>query len=565
MASASSTAASTAASTANSDYALIGEISLMSFGFSIARPLSKKIVQTYILCSEQLSSQDHYDYGMRAVKSVLTAAGNLKRAFPDEDENILILRSIRDVNVPKFLSPDIPLFDGITSDLFPGVVLPPADYEKLKAAMLRVMSNMRLQPVPNFVTKVIEVYEMFLVRHGFMIVGLPFSGKTCCYRVLAAALTLMADEGDTEQLKVSNPALNPKSVPPGRLYGEFDPVSHEWTDGILAVVYRNCAQDTTGQRMWMVFDGPVDAVWIENMNTVLDDNKKLCLMSGEIIAMSPVMNLIFEPMDLAVASPATVSRCGMVYMEPNQLGWRPLLVSWLATLPAAIEETQRQLLTELFDWMLDPVLWYLRRTCRSPVPTTDIMLARGVMRLIEAHCDSWCDTPEQPKKPPDPKKGCDILQNLFIFALTWGCGATVDHEGRHKFDAFVRQLLRKEVPEALSTPGAPQPLVPSLKISKPPPDKGTVFDVVLDVSNNSWREWMATVQPYAVPKGSRFSEIFVQTEDSVQAGYIIDVLVTHNVPVLMCGNTGTGKTILCRDRLLNGLVRQAPWAALHVV
>ena len=109
-----------------------------------------------------------------------------------------------------------------------------------------------------------------------------------------------------------------------------------------------------------MFDGPVDAVWIENMNTVLDDNKKLCLTSGEIIKMTDAMTMMFEVADLSVASPATVSRCGMVYLEPSILGLGPFSECWLRRLPD-VARAFRDKLARLFAEFLEPAIRFVIR------------------------------------------------------------------------------------------------------------------------------------------------------------------------------------------------------------
>jgi dynein heavy chain len=194
------------------DYRLIAEIILYSEGFENARILSGKVVNLYKLCSEQLSKQDHYDFGMRAVKSVLVMAGSLKRANLHLSEDVVLIRSLRDSNLPKFLAEDVPLFKGILQDLFPGIVIPNQDYGELSTKVEQEFTERNLNVVPNIIERTIQLFDTMKVRHGVMLVGPTGGGKTTSYEVLASALTKLYEAGSNnpDYQRVRMDVINPK-------------------------------------------------------------------------------------------------------------------------------------------------------------------------------------------------------------------------------------------------------------------------------------------------------------------------------------------------------------------
>ncbi|XP_033612844.1 dynein heavy chain 1, axonemal isoform X2 [Fukomys damarensis] len=539
------------------DYAMIAEISLYSFGFNEASVLAKKITTTFKLSSEQLSSQDHYDFGMRAVKTVISAAGNLKRENPSMNEELICLRAIRDVNVPKFLQEDLKLFSGIVSDLFPTTQEEETDYGILDKAIRKACEKSNLKDVEGFLTKCIQLYETTVVRHGLMLVGPTGSGKSSCYRVLAAALTSLKGQPSISggvYEAVHYYVLNPKSITMGQLYGEFDLLTHEWTDGIFSSLIRVGAITSDTNKKWYMFDGPVDAVWIENMNTVLDDNKKLCLSSGEIIKLTEVMTMMFEVQDLAVASPATVSRCGMVYLEPSILGLMPFVECWLKNLPSLIKPYEENFRT-LFVSFLEESISFIRSSVKEVIASTNSNLTMSLLKLLDCFFKPFL--PKEGLKKMSPEKLSripELIEPWFIFSLVWSVGATGDSNSRLNFSHWLRIKMIKEN-MTLHFPG-----------------EGLVFDYRLEDTGISsteddeeeeeegkqvaWVKWMDSSASLTMVPDTSYCNIIVPTVDTVQMSYLLGLLLTNHKPVLCIGPTGTGKTLTISDKLLKNLPRE---------
>jgi dynein heavy chain len=224
-----------------------------------------------------------------------------------------------------------------------------------------------------------------------MVVGPTGAGKSVILNQLARAL-----KDDTE-IPTKIDLINPKMITLNELYGVLDPDSRDWTDGLLSKIFKEAnrpkMEDDKPDRRWIIFDGDVDAVWVENMNSVMDDNRILTLANGDRIRLQRTCSMLFEVFDLQYASPATISRCGMVYVDPKNLGYRPYYATWLKGKFNAYGETMHDSFKELFlkyvpiliDRIFDGIEGdEIMQPYKFITPRTDLNLVQQLTHLIDA-------------------------------------------------------------------------------------------------------------------------------------------------------------------------------------
>ncbi|KAM4616801.1 dynein axonemal heavy chain 10 [Polymixia lowei] len=510
------------------DLQQICEIMLFSEGFLLAKILAKKMTVLYKLAREQLSKQSHYDFGLRALKSVLVMAGELKRGSPDLNEDVVLMRALRDMNLPKFVFEDVPLFLGLISDLFPGLDCPRVRYPSFNDAVEQTLQENKYVMLPNQVDKVVQMYETMMTRHTTMVVGPTGGGKSVVISTLCQAQTKLG-------LLTKLYSLNPKAMSVIELYGILDPVTRDWTDGILSNIFRDINKPTDKkERRYILFDGDVDALWVENMNSVMDDNKLLTLANGERIRLQGHCALLFEVGDLQYASPATVSRCGMVFVDPKNLRYAPYWQRWVNNRPPKDQQELNKLFEKYVPSTIDMIVDGIvdgkqGQKLKTIVPQTDLNMVTQLSMMLDALLDTESHSAE-------------VLECYFLEALCCSLGATLLDSGRTKFDDFIKKLsclTTVHDEKAMAGPGEIPGYLP------------TLYDFHFDGTQEKWVPWTSLVTKYIHNPEMKFIDILVPTVDTTRASWMLEQMVKIKRPVVLVGESGTSKTATTQNFLKN--------------
>ncbi|XP_045527512.1 dynein beta chain, ciliary-like [Pieris brassicae] len=494
------------------DFELICEIMLVAEGFQEARLLARKFITLYTLCKELLSKQDHYDWGLRAIKSVLVVAGSLKRGDRLRPEDQVLMRALRDFNIPKIVTDDRPVFMGLIGDLFPALDVPRKrdfDFEK---NLVDGAISMKLQPEPGFILKMVQLVELFAVRHSVFIDGFAGTGKSMVWQCLNKTYHML-------KMKPFYNDLDPKAVTNDELFGIINPATREWKDGLFSTIMRDMANMPGDGPKWIVLDGDIDPMWIESLNTLMDDNKVLTLASNERIALTKSMRLLFEIATLRTATPATVSRAGILYINPQDLGWNPFVASWIDT--TRDDESEKAMLTIMFDKYIPSLLESCKKYKRI-TPLSELQQIQLTCYLLECFLNKSLLPSDCPK---------EWYETYFVFCVVWGFGSGLFQDQlvdwRNEFSKWFCNEFKQ------------------IKF----PSTGNVFGFFIDPETKKWAPWTEKVERFDLDPEIPLQSCLVSTSETTRIRFFMDLLIAKQKPVMLVGSAGSGKTVSVAAKL----------------
>lgn len=561
------------------DRELIAQVMLFSQGFRTAETLASKVVPFFNLCLEQLSPQPHYDFGLRALKAVLVSAGQLKREHMlnggdqaesahaavsiDVSEQEILIQSVSETIVPKLIAEDVPLLKSLLSDVFPGVEYKPVNLDVLRNHIAAVCAERHLVEGGLWTEKVLQLYQIQKISHGLMLVGPSGTGKTQAWQVLLAALERMEGQEGVSYV------IDPKAVSKESLYGTLDPTTREWNDGLFTQVLRKIIDNVRGEsakRHWIVFDGDVDPEWVENLNSVLDDNKLLTLPNGERLNLPPNVRVMFEVESLRYATLATVSRCGMIWFSDDIV--RPSMVytrylTGLRSTPIELDDdglasavashravaagnaasatgtnevspdlqVQRAVADALAPFFEDDGLvngaLEFARTVPHIMDFTEARALSTLFSLINKTVRNILDyNTQHPDFPLGPEPIEAYATRRLLLALVWAFTGDAKLDVRAQMGEYLRNHTGVDLPA----------LGPGSSLID--------YDVSFAGQSVEWSSWLSKVPTIEIDTAAvSTADVVVPTIDTVRHEDVLYSWLSEHKPLMLCGPPGSGKTM----------------------
>ncbi|KAJ6628053.1 Cytoplasmic dynein 2 heavy chain 1, partial [Pseudolycoriella hygida] len=380
----------------------IAKVMLFVEGFKAGNEIGNRMVELFRLAANILSPQRHYEWGLREMKTVLYACGKLlrdnRRVLQADEEMELAVEALRSNTMSKLNQSDCHLFDMLIDEVFPSIKKMLTSQEQLKKCIEDAFSTLDLLSNEKQTEKCIQLYEQLEKRMGVVLLGPPRCGKTTIISVLKQALTSMSKT-------IRTYTIAPKSMNRTQLLGKLDPDTRQWHDGVLTTtaIVVNAEKSATVSHM-LICDGDVDPEWIEALNSVLDDNKLLTLPSGWRIQFGNNVNFVFETHDLSNASPATISRMGIVNLSESDLDPSIIIEAWL-------KKRSNLELTEYFMEDFHRAIAYIEKLNKKSLMMSKVALVHAGLEFVSA-----CSNREE-----------------FCVGLARGLGSTLQHADRNEF------------------------------------------------------------------------------------------------------------------------------------